>query len=80
MLFPTKYEDAWLSVDPLGRMLHFLRMSGIFCSRPPFSAVGHEIPRYETRWLAISSLTSVFLPKSNCLFGGSNSDLVQMSH
>jgi AraC-like DNA-binding protein len=33
-----KYEDAWVSVDPLGEALHFLRMSGIFYCRAEFSA------------------------------------------
>jgi hypothetical protein len=32
------YEDAWVSVDPLGEALHFLRMSGIFYCRAEFSA------------------------------------------
>jgi len=33
-----KYEDAWVSVDPLGEALHFLRMDGIFYCRAEFSA------------------------------------------
>ncbi|HEY5753533.1 MAG TPA: AraC family transcriptional regulator [Chthoniobacterales bacterium] len=40
-----KLELALPSVDPLGEALHFLRMSGIFYSRPEFSAPwGLEIP------------------------------------
>lgn len=43
-----KFEDAWLPVDPLGEALHFLRMNGIFYSRPEFSAPwGLEIPPTE---------------------------------
>ncbi|MEO8351533.1 MAG: AraC family transcriptional regulator [Chthoniobacteraceae bacterium] len=40
-----KFEDAWLSADPLGEALHFLRMKGTFYSRPEFSAPwGLDLP------------------------------------
>ena len=30
-------NDPWVSVDPLGEALHFMRMSGVFYTRSEFT-------------------------------------------
>ncbi len=34
----TRPNDPWISVDPLGETLHFLRMSGVYYARSEFTA------------------------------------------
>ena len=34
----TPMNDPWVSVDPLGEALHYLRMSGVFYTRSEFTS------------------------------------------